>query len=120
MYPKWSQTGVSILKPIDSLYKQILYNKPFHYHHCHIIQRCHLFSIEVLSTTQYFHEKKAVARGNCIVRLRRSKIGQSAFSVRKASIWNTLPMKIRNPETYSILKIKHNIWLKFTQICIHE
>ncbi|KAK0142318.1 putative RNA-directed DNA polymerase from transposon X-element [Merluccius polli] len=50
-FTTWSQTNLTTLKPIESLYKQTLKTldqKPNRYHHCHIVQKYNLLNFDSL------------------------------------------------------------------------
>ncbi len=56
-----------------------------------------------IRTTDYRSTRDAV-RGDCIIPLRQSKFSQSAFSVKAAQEWNTIPTTIRALDTYALFK----------------
>uniref|UniRef100_A0AAR2J957 Reverse transcriptase domain-containing protein n=1 Tax=Pygocentrus nattereri TaxID=42514 RepID=A0AAR2J957_PYGNA len=149
-FTSWSQTSLSILKPIESLYKQalkILDRKPNSYHHCHIVQKYNLLSFDSFKhlldaclmfkilyglapppLRQFIKQKdsrgsmvtRAFTRGDCIVQYRRSKFGQTVFSIRASQYWNSLPTELRTCTNYLIFKYKLKTWLKANQICNHR
>ena len=145
----WSQTNLTTLKPIESLYKQTLKTldqKPNRYHHCHIVQKYSLFNFDsfkyfsdaclmfkVLNglapppMNQFIERRdsggritRATSRGDCDVPFRRSVFGKTVFSVRASHHWNSLPLEIRETTTYSTFKFNLKRWLKSNQICNHE
>ncbi len=121
----WSQASSVTLKPLESLYKRTLKvfdKKSVHYHHCPILKKYNLLSWENMikyanvclmykiiyglsspplgqlvriRTTDYRLTRGAL-RGDCIIPLRRSKFSQSAFSVKAAREWNTIPTTMRS------------------------
>lgn len=144
----WSQTSSTTLKPLESLYKQsmkTLDKKTNRFHHCHILKKQNLLSWDNLIkyanlclvykvlhnlappplsgfVKQRAHTSqitRGVARGNCIVPLRKSACGQSAFSFKAAQEWNTLPNHIREPTTYTAFSRQLKLWLITHQICQH-
>ncbi len=58
-------------------------------------------------------------RGDCIIPLRQSNFSQSAFSVKAAREWNTIPTTIRDLDTYALFRVQLKNWLTSTQICQH-
>ena len=148
-FTTWSQTNLTTLKPIESLYKQTLKTldqKPNRYHHCHIVQKYSLFNFDsfkyfsdaclmfkVLNglapppMNQFIERRdsggritRATSRGDCDVPFRRSVFGKTVFSVRASHHWNSLPLEIRETTTYSTFKFNLKRWLKSNQICNHE
>ncbi len=144
----WSQASSVTLKPLESLYKRTLKvfdKKSVHYHHCPILKKYNLLSWEnmikyanvclmykiiyglsspplgqlvCIRTTDYRLTRGAL-RGDCIIPLRRSKFSQSAFSVKAAREWNTIPTTIRDLDTYALFRVQLKNWLISTQICQH-
>ena len=58
---------------------------------------------------------RSAKRGDCItlpylITLRKSTIGQSAFSVRASHVWNTLPSDTHNCTTYHTFKNNMKTW----------
>lgn len=47
---------------------------------------------------------RASTRGNCVVQYRSTEFGRSAFSIRAANFWNTIPSNIRQCSTLSSFK----------------
>lgn len=134
----WSQANKTTLKSLESLYKQtikIMDKKPLRYHHCAILQKHKLLSwenviknsnlclfykiihglsspplsqfVNIRNTAQ--RVTRGSARGDCVVPLRKSTFSQSAFSVRAAQEWNSVPQNIRELTTYTLFKnhLKH-------------
>jgi len=58
-------------------------------------------------------------RGDCVIQMRRTAFDQSAFSVRAAHTWNSLPTSIKDIVSYGLFKIKLKSWLKDHQACTH-
>lgn len=72
---------MSTLKPVYSLYKQILKaldNKVRDDHRCNILTKSDFLKI---------------TRGNCAPQFKKTAFGQSAFSVRVVWKWNSIPKK---------------------------
>jgi len=142
----WSQGCKKTLKPIQSVYKQalkVLDRKPFRFHHCSILDKHVLLNWENLVTfhdanlvfkilhgfappplTAFFTQgsrlTRSVSSNNLTVPLRKSSFGQSAFSVRAAQFWNTIPTHIRNADTYRTFKNMLKAWLQENQTCNHN
>ena len=141
----WSQAGNTALKPLFSLYKKtikVLDKKSNDYHHCHILSKYKLLNLENL--IKYAHlcliykiihglappvlnqfikvvstSTRSAARGDCLVQFRKSAFGQSAFSVRAAHEWNSIPADIRNISSYVSFKSFLKRWLISGQNCQH-
>lgn len=147
-FTTWSQTSLTTLKPIASLYKQTLKTldrKPNSYHHCHIVQKYSLFNFDSFKhftdaclifkvvnglapppLSQFIGQKdsgsrasRATTRGDCTVQYRRSTFGQTVFSVRSSQYWNTVPTQIRESTNFLTFKFKLKEWLKTNQTCNH-
>jgi len=144
----WSQANSTILKPLQSLYKQtlkVLDKKPKHFHHCTILLKYNILSWENLTkfinccqVYKILHGMappplgdfvklrvtthritREVSRGDCIIPLRKSAFSQSAFSVRASLQWNTIPSSIRDINTYSLFRSHLKHWLISNQTCQH-
>ena len=63
--------------------------------------------------------KRGAARGDCIIPLRKSYFSQSAFSVRAALEWNSIPATFRDPNTDSLCRAHLKRWLIGAQLCQH-
>ncbi len=131
-------------------YKQalkILDKKSNTYHHCTIIQKYGLFSLDnfiSFSNCCLFFKiindlappplkqfvslcrpktntiaTRASSRGDCISGFRNSTFGQSAFSVKTSGLWNSIPVSIRESTTLSTFKSGLKKWLKAGQHCGH-
>ncbi len=147
-FTSWSQANVTTLKPIETLYKQtlkILDQKPISYHHCNIIIKYNLFNFDSFlhyldaclifkilhglappPLGEFIQQKsssgratRAATRGDCVVPYRRSKFGQTVFSVRASNYWNCLPAELRESTSYLSFKFKLKKWIKNTQTCNH-
>ena len=149
----WCQTGVTSFSLVESLYKQtlkVLDNKPRSYHHCFIISKYNLLSIDnlkifadlclvykilnglappplrVFITTmdENIDENRritrSVTRGDCAVSFRNSTFTQNVFSVRASAIWNKLPLAIRNCTNFNTFKVVLKGHLKSSQACTHH
>ena len=111
-FTNWSQTctGLTTLKPIEQLYKSVLKvfdRKPHSYHHCNIF---HKYSI--LNT-------RAITRGDCEVPYRATAFGKNTLSVQGCSIWNDLPLTIRDCLSFPSFKFNLKKWLVDNQTCDH-
>lgn len=145
----WAQASSTTLKSIQILHKQalkILDKKPKSYHHCTILTKHDLLSWDNLikfsdaclvfkvlhglappplsefikQNTQSSRHTRSVSRGDCAIPYRTSSFSQSAFSVKAAHFWNTLPLHIRTSKTYNIFKRNLKEWLIANQLCEHE
>ncbi|OOO00385.1 MAG: hypothetical protein ATN35_07545 [Epulopiscium sp. Nele67-Bin004] len=141
----WSQASSTALKPLFSLYKKTikkLDKKSNDYHHCHILLKYKLLHLENL--IKYAHlclmykiihglappvlnqfikvastSTRSAARGDCVVQFRKSAFSQSAFSIRAAHEWNSIPTDIRNLSNYASFKSFLKKWLISGQGCQH-
>ncbi len=77
-----------------------------------------LVQLVLIRTTDY-RSTRGTLRGDCIIPLRRSQFSQSAFSVKAAQEWNTIPTTIRDLDTYALFRVQFKNWLISTQICQH-
>ena len=120
----WSQSSQTVLKPITSIYKQaikIMDQKPMRWHHCGILRKHNLFTFEnfviYCNTNLVFkclhnhvsplfsglvarrqntgRATRASTNGDCIVPKCKNSFGQSAFSVKGANLWNSLPTELK-------------------------
>ena len=145
----WSQAGVTVLRPVYSLYKHILKaldKKPKDYHHCNILKKydfldfdnfmfysdvCLMFKIthnlappplvECLScpSSGRAGRTRASIRGDWVPQFRRTAFGQSAFSIKVIGRWNSIPTHIRDSGSLVKFKSSLKLWLKETQKCNH-
>ena len=144
----WSQASNTSLKSLLSLYKKtikVLDRKSIYYHHCHVLKKYSLLNFEnliiyadlclvynilhglappvlcqfVRTAPNDHRSTRSVARGDCIIPLRKSALGQTAFSVRAAREWNLIPIHIRNFKTYPSFKLNLKKWLTGSQDCQH-
>lgn len=145
----WSQTSVSTLKPVISLYKQaikIFDKKPMRWHHCDIIQKHKLFTFEnfvnfsILKLTfkclnncvsplfsglmerrrgSFRPSTRASVSGDCVLPKFRTSFGQSSFSFRGATLWNSLPTGFKLQNNINIFTRELKKWLKSGQSCSH-
>lgn len=144
----WSQANNTSCKPLLSLYKKtlkVLDRKPINHHHCHVLKKYKLLSFEnwirftnlclmykiqhelaprvlnqfVNIVPNTHRSTRSATRGDCIVPLRKSAFGQTAFSVRAAREWNLIPIHIRNFKTYASFKFHLKKWLIDNQDCQH-
>ena len=79
----------------------------------------HVLSQFVNAVPNVHRPTRSAARGDCIVPLRKSVFGQTAFSVRAAREWNLIPTHIRNFKTYVSFKFNLRKWLTGNQDCQH-
>lgn len=144
----WSQSNSTTQKPLKSLYKQtlkVLDKKPKLFHHCAILLKYNILSLENLIKftnccqvykilhgmappplcdfinlrTTTHRITRGVSRGDCIIPLRKSVFSKSAFSVRASQEWNTIPSSIRDINTYSLFRSHLKRWLISNQTCQH-
>ena len=141
----WSQVSNTALKPLHSLFKKtlkVLDRKSDNYHHCHILLKYKLLHWE--NMIKYSHSclmykiihglvppvlnqfvelastsTRSAARGDCVVPFRKSTFSQSAFSIRAAHEWNSIPTHIRNLSNYASFKFFFKKWLISGQSCQH-
>ena len=141
----WSQASNTALKPLLSLYKKtlkVLDRKSNNYHHCHILLKYKLLNWENL--IKYSHSclmykiihgrappalnqfikmvstsTRSATRGDCVIAFRKSSFSQSAFSIRAAREWNSIPTHIRNISNYASFKHFLKKWLISGQGCEH-
>ena len=128
----WSQANRSTLKPLESQYKQaikILDKKTKLFHHWSILKKYQLLSWEDLQkyfnvclvfkvthnlapppVAEYINRRtgsdrvtRGSLRGDCVILLRKSTFNQSAWSVKSAKEWNSIPQHIRELNTYTSL-----------------
>lgn len=142
----WTQTYDTNLKPIHSVYKQalkVLDKKPIRHHHCNVLDKHNLLSWSNIvklndaslvfkinhglappPLADFFTQSKrftrTVVEGDFIVPVRKSSFSESAFSVRAAKSWNSIPLHIRNIETYRSFKHTFKTWLLDNQACDHN
>ena len=144
-----AQTGETIIKPLESLYKQtlkVLDKKSMQYHHCKILEKHHLLSFENFRLFSNLCMVYKIVNGlapppllqfvnfrsldsikstrissfrDCHVPFRRTAFGQSAFSVKATTQWNALPNDIKNCDSLSSFKTKLKSLLKDSQTCNH-
>lgn len=67
--------------------------------------------------TTVYRSTRGALRGDCIIPLRQSKFSQSAFSVKAAREWNTIPTTIRDLDTDKVFRLQLKKWLISTQLC---
>ena len=143
----WSQANTTALSLIRKSYKKalkILDKKSNLYHHCPIIQKYGLFSLDnfisfsncclffkivndlappplkkCVSLSRAENNTRASSRGDSLSVFRRTTFGQSAFSVKTTGLWNSIPVGIRQSNTLSSFKSGLKKWLKTGQRCEH-
>ena len=147
-FTNWSCTGVTTLKPIEQLYKSALKvfdRKPHSYHHCNILQRYRFLSfanfkvfkqVSIIYKTlnglcppplkEFIKRKpdrglntRAITRGDCEVPYRVTAFGKNTLSVQGCSIWNDLPLLIRDCLSFPSFKFNLKEWLLDNQTCDH-
>ena len=144
----WSQASQTILKPITSIYKQaikIMDQKPMRWHHCGIIRKHNLFTFDNFVTYSNINlvfkclhnhvsplfsrlvgrrqnsgrATRASTNGDCIVPKCKNSFGQSAFSVKGANLWNSLPTELKLESDGNVFNKGLKLWLKSNQLCSH-
>uniref|UniRef100_A0A3B3BZN4 Reverse transcriptase domain-containing protein n=1 Tax=Oryzias melastigma TaxID=30732 RepID=A0A3B3BZN4_ORYME len=144
----WSQAGQSVKKPLEVLYKQavkVLDKKPRHYHHCAVFKKHSLLNwdnlhkfMDIRLMFKVLHNlapdplsvfvnrrkdservTRGSVRGDCLIPLRRSAFSQSAWSVRSAAEWNSVPEEIRQSTTCKDFTKKLKKYLTDTYRCRH-
>ena len=147
-FTNWSCTGITILKPIEQLYKSALKvfdRKPHSYHHCNILQRYSFLSFanfrvfkqaSIIYKTlnglcppplgEFIQRKpdrgistRSATRGDCEVPFRKTAFGKNTLSVQGCSIWNDLPLTIRDCLSFPSFKYNLKKWLLDNQTCDH-
>ena len=145
----WSFAGVTVIKPIEQLYKKaikVFDKKPNTYHHCNILEKYHLLSFENFKNFKNAclvfkclhglappplmefihrrrntgHETRSMARGDCEVYGRRTAFGQNVLSIKGCQYWNELPAFLREIPTFPAFKGQLKQWLKDNQSCEHN
>lgn len=58
--------------------------------------------------------------GDCIVPMCKNSFGQSAFSVKGAKPWNSLPMDLKLETDGNVFNRGVKLWLKSNRPCSHE
>ncbi len=84
-----------------------------------IVEMKRVFSSLLCRPTTNIVATRASYRGDCIRGFRNSTFGQSAFSVKTAGLWNSIPVSIRESTTLSTFKSGLKKWLKAGQHCGH-
>lgn len=111
----WSQAGETAIRPLGK--------KPSQYHHCPILSKYNLFNLDnlrkysdVCLVFKIIHDlappplkdfimlcadhntkfTRASTRGDCVTPMHRTKFGQSSFSNKAISLWNSLLLDIKN------------------------
>lgn len=124
----WSQASQRAKRPLEVLYKQaieVLDKKTRHYHHCAILKKYNLLNwyslhrfadlcliYKVLHNMvpaplgEFISQRnntervtRSCARSDCVIPLRDSLFGRSAWSVRGANEWNSTPEAVRRLTT---------------------
>lgn len=130
----WSQTNVSSMQPLQSLYKQalkIMDKKPVSDHYCKIIKKYNLLTFEhflLMANVGLLYKiihnlapppfkqfvtiysassrlTRASTRGDCYVKFWSTTFEQNCFSVKAAGMWNSLPLSIRESNTFKLFKL---------------
>ena len=127
---------VTVIRPLESLYKQTLKTldkKPMHFHHCRVLEKYNLLIFEnfrlfsnlclvykILNglapppLCDFVYTRSVTSIGssgissikNCTIPFHHTAFGQSAFSVKATSQWNVLPDDTKNCSSISMFKIK--------------
>ncbi len=143
----WSQTCVTVIKPISSLYNQalkIMDKKPMRWHHCHILKQYNMLSFDdclkfstvkmvfkclqnlapdvlckLVSRQSSGRITRGTTSGNCKVERRKTSFGQSTFSIKGSQMWNTLPTEIKTIQDIKVFTKNVKDWLKQNQKRMH-
>ena len=144
----WSQAGLTVIRPLEMIYNRavkILDRKPIRFHHCHVIKKLNILSFDnftKFANLKLIHKcihnqaprvlgdmveplglsgssTRGAAAGNCKVPLRRSSLGQTAFSVQGVKLWNALPTYLKQDHNWDHFKLKLKEFLKSQQSCPH-
>lgn len=147
-FTSWSQASQSAKRPLETLYKQaikIMDKKPRHYHHCAILKKHSLLNwnsihkflnlnliykvthdLAPAPLAEFISQRnsservtRGFATGDCVIPLRRSVFSRSAWSVRGATEWNSIPEEVRQLNTYKAFTKKLKIWLINNYVCQH-
>ncbi len=145
-FTSWSQASTTVLKSIESLYKQslkIFDQRTNIYHYCNIVQKHHLLIFDnnthlvdaclifkILNgyapppLCQFITQKdnngrvtRATTRGDCAVQFKCTTFGRSIFSIRAINYWNTLPTELSSSTNDSTFKYKLKKLFKASHIC---
>lgn len=145
----WSQANKTVLRSIDSLYKQalkVLDRRSFQYHHCPILGKYNMLSLENIirfSDLRLIHKiihnaappplktfvqpcseqmsrtSRSTSRGDCSLPNRRTTFAQSAFSFRATKTWNSLPSDLKCITDYQAFSRAVKKWILTNQSCQH-
>lgn len=125
----WSQASQSNKRPLEVLYKRaikVMDKKPRHYHHCMILKKHNILNwdsfqrfadlclfYKVLNNLappplmEFICQKnsrerltRSSTRADCVIPLRNSSFSQSAWSVKGAKEWNSMPVAVKQQTTY--------------------
>lgn len=145
----WGQASESGTRPLASLYKQTLKTldkKPMHFHHCKILEKYRLLSFEHLRQladscmvykiinglappplcdfvhirpTNSIRATRTVSALDCVKPFRYTVFGQSSFSVKAITQWNSLPEEMRRCSSIDTFKAHLKGQLLASQSCSH-
>ena len=145
----WSQADKTTLNPIRSLYNQalkVMDRKPRRYHHCHILEKHKLLSLDnliIYSNIRLVHKiihgaappplkafvqlrsdamsrtSRSTSRGDCDIPKRTSDFSKSAFSSKAIPKWNDLPDHIKILTSYQDFSREAKNSLISNQVCCH-
>ena len=143
----WSQAHQSSLKAIECLYNRtlkVLDKKRIRYHHCQILTKHKILSfanfislhfvklvfkclnntapVPLCKTIKQQSSRsttRAASKGNCSIPFRRTSFAQTAFSVKGAKLWNSLPDNLKSIPTLATFKKNTKLWLFQEQHCNH-
>lgn len=146
-FTNWSFAGITILKPIEQLFKRaikVLERKPYSHHHCNILAKHSFLSFDNFKVFKHvcliykslhglcppplgeFIKRmdskigtRSATRGDCEVQHRRTTFGQNVLSIKGSRSWNNLPTSIRECPTFVTFKNSLKQWLKDNQTCDH-
>ena len=143
----WSQANKTTKKPLSTLYKQALKvfdKKPNNFHHCEIIRKHDLLTLDnflmmanvcliyrilnglapppfdkFVTRNSGRRATRASSRGDCSLNFRTTKFSRTAFSIQAAGQWNSLPVEIRNCDSFKGFKFALKRFLRGGQVCGH-
>lgn len=146
----WSQASKSVLRPLESLYKNALKihdKKQRRFHHCHILRKYSILSFEnviiysnvcllfkiirgvsapplktfvSLNSEMLSRTTRSTDRGECRVPRRRTALGNSAFSCVATRQWNLLPTELITCTNFYTFSRLAKRWLLSRQTCSHN
>lgn len=145
----WSQTSITTLKPLQSLYNQavkVLDKKPLRYHHCHIFEKYKMLNFDNLieysnvrlifkivnnsappPLKKFVHlcsetttrTSRSTSHNDCRLPSRDSQFARSAFSYKGIEQWNKLPGMLKLSKDLKIFSCSIRDMLIENQRCCH-